>query len=257
MPLALAIVEGRPPPVKELRPDIDPALADVIERAMSPDPLRRFGSADVMRRALNGEKVALVTPVPAIAHARSPRATSFSPLQTSPAVTAVSPASVKRSSRRPLEVAGSAALLVAMALAVLAFTSNPSSTTPTTAPGNFGVSTPAPSPIGLTEIPPSTAPTAPPSPVPVVVLVEAEQPSSPTRTAEKATPREFRDIGNSFIGGGPGNSGNENGYGTVNGGTDKGSVNGASSAGDKKTGNGNRGGNKGHANGNGGNGKPK
>ena len=73
MPLAHAIVEGRPPPLKELRPDIDPALADVIERAMSPDPLRRFGSADAMRRALIGEKIALVSPVPAIAHRRSPR----------------------------------------------------------------------------------------------------------------------------------------------------------------------------------------
>ena len=69
MPLAHAIIEGRPPPLKELRPDIDPALADVIERAMSPDPLRRFGSADAMRRALSGEKIALVSPVPAIAHA--------------------------------------------------------------------------------------------------------------------------------------------------------------------------------------------
>ena len=73
MPLAHAIVEGRPPPLKELRPDIDPALADVIERAMSPDPLRRFGSADAMRRALIGEEIALVSPVPAIAHGRSPR----------------------------------------------------------------------------------------------------------------------------------------------------------------------------------------
>ena len=56
MPLAHAIVEGRPPPVRELRPDIDPALADVIERAMSPDPLRRFGSADAMRRGFERRK---------------------------------------------------------------------------------------------------------------------------------------------------------------------------------------------------------
>jgi hypothetical protein len=249
--------------VKNLCPDVDPALADVIERAMSPDPLRRFGSADAMRRALNGEKVALVSAVPAVAQARSPAVTTISSLQSPPAVTAVSPVSVKRSSRRPLEVAGSAALLGAMALAVLAFTSNSTSTTPATAPEDFSVSTPAPSPIGLTEIPPTTAPTVPPSPVPVVVLAEAEQPSSPTRTAEKATPREFRDIGNSFIGGGPGNSGgNGNGHGGASRGNDNGKGNGnitrTRGVGDRETGNASNGnGKNGNANGNRGNGKPK
>ncbi len=263
MPLAHAIIEGRPPPVKELRPDIDPALADVIERAMSPDPLRRFGSADAMRRALIGEKIALVSPVPAIAHGRSPRVSRISRLQSSPAVTAMSPASVKRSPRRALEVVGSAVLLGAMALAVLAFTSNPSSTTRATAPGDFSVSTPVPSPIGVTEVPRSTAPTLPPSPVPVVVLAEAEPPS-PTRAVEQATPRELRGTGSSSSGaGGSGNSSNGNGYGNVSHGNDNGSINGAKGLGDRKNGNGNNGhgnngnGNNGHANGNRGNDKPK
>jgi serine/threonine-protein kinase len=256
MPLAHAIIEGRPPPVKELRPDIDPALGDVIERAMSPDPLRRFGSADAMRRALNGEKIALVSPVPAIARGRSPRVFGISPLQSSPAVTAVSATSVKRSPRRELKVAGSAALLGAMALTVFAFTSNPSSPIPATAPGNFSVSTPAPSPIGVTEVPRSIAQTVPPSPVPVVVLAEVEQPS-PTRTVEKATPRELRDAVNNFIGGGSGNSSNGNGHADVSRGTDNGNINGARGAGEKKTGNGNANGNNGHANGNKRNVKPK
>lgn len=252
MPLALAIIEGRPPPVKELRPDIDPALADVIERAMSPDPLRRFGSADAMRRALIGEKIALASPAPAIAHRRSPRVLRISRHRSSPAVPAVSAASVKRSPRLTLNVAGSAALLGAMALAVLAFTSNTSSTTAATAPGNFSVSTPAPSPIGVTEVPQAPAATVPPSPVPVVVLAEVERPS-PTRTIEKATPREIRDIGNSFIGGGPGDGSRD-----FSPGTGSGNVNGARDVRDKKPGNGNNGnGNKGHANGNNGNGKPK
>jgi serine/threonine-protein kinase len=255
MPLAQAIIECSPPPVNELRPDIEPTLADVIERAMSPDPLRRFGSADVMRRALNGEKIAVVSHVPAIARRRSPRVFGNSRLQSSPAVSAVSVASVKRSPRLTLNVAGSAALLGAMALAVLAFTSNTSSTTPATAPGTFSVSTPAPSPIGVTEVPPAPAPTGFPSPVPVVVLAEVERPST-TRTIEKATPREIRDIGNSFIGGGPRNTSN----GNVSPGTDNGNINGARDVGDKKPGNGNNGngnGNKSHANGNNGNGKPK
>ncbi|WNG90635.1 serine/threonine-protein kinase [Mycobacterium sp. ITM-2016-00318] len=256
MPLALAIIEGRPPPVKELRPDIDPSLADVIERAMSPDPLRRFGSADAMRRALNGEKIALVSPVPALAHSQSPRMLRISRLQSPPAVTAVSPASVKRSPRRALEVVGSAVLLGAMALAVLAFTSNSSSTTPATAPGTFSVSTPGPSPIGLTEVPRSTAPTVPAAPVPVVVLAEVEQ-ASPTRTVEKAMPRELRDTINNFIGAGSGNSDNGNGFGNVRRGNDNGNIDGARRVGDTKGGTGNANGNNGHVNGNRGNGNPK
>ena len=218
---------------------------------MSPDPLRRFGSADAMRRALIGEKIALVSPVPAIAHGRSPRVLRISTPQSSPVVTAVSAASVKRSPGRALKVAGSGVLLGAMALAVLAFTSNPSSTTPTTAPGNFSVSTPVPSPIGVTEVPQSTAPTVPPSPVPVVVLVEAEQPS-PTRVVETSEPPEttpHRVAASSVAA----QATAANGYGTVSRGDDNGNTNGARGAGDRKTGNGNNGNGTettGHANGN-------
>lgn len=249
MPLAHAIIEGRPLPLKDLRPDIDPVLADVIERAMSPDPLRRFGSADAMRRALDGDTTALVSPVPAIAHGRSPRVFGVR-RKSSAVVNAVPAASVKRSPERVLKVAGSGVLLGAMALAVLALTSNPLSTTPTTAPETFSVSTPVPSPIGVTEVPLSTAPTVPPSPVPVVVLVEAEQPS-PTRVVEVARPPELRRTG-SFSGGGSGGSASGNGSGSVSRGDENGIINGARGAGDRKTGNGNNG--NGNANGNGGNG---
>jgi len=260
MPLAHAIVEGRPLPLKDLRPDIDPELADVIERAMSPDPLRRFGSADAMRRALDRESIALVSPVPPIAHARSPRVLGVR-RKSSPTVKAVPAASVKRSPERVLKVAGSGVLLGAMALVVFALTSNPSSTTPTTAPETFSVSTPVPSPVGATEVPPATAPTVPPSPAPVVVLVEAEQPSA-TRVVEVARPPELRRTGSSS-GGGSANSGSGNGHGSASRGDENGNVNGAGRAGDRKAGNGNNGngnnghGNNGNANGNGGNGKPK
>jgi serine/threonine protein kinase len=256
MPLAHAIVEGRPPPLKELRADIDPLLADVIERAMSPDPLRRFGSADAMRKALLGERVAPASPVPAIAHERSPRVWRVR-RKSSPVVAAVSGASVDRSPGRALKVAGSGVLLGAMALAVLAFSSNPSSTTPTTAPDSFSVSTPVPSTIVVTEVLRPTAPTVPPAPVPVVVLAEAEEPS-PTREVEQARPTEFRRTGSSSGGGGSGNSSNGNGYPNVSRGDENGNINGARGAGDRKPGSGNTGnGNNGNANGNSGNGKPK
>ncbi|MCW2625335.1 serine/threonine-protein kinase [Mycobacterium sp.] len=52
--LARAVADVTPPPVAVLRPDVDPALAAVIERAMAREPHRRFGSANEMRAALAG-----------------------------------------------------------------------------------------------------------------------------------------------------------------------------------------------------------
>ena len=52
--LARAVAEDNPPPLAALRPDVDPALATVIGRAMAREPAWRFGSADEMRAALAG-----------------------------------------------------------------------------------------------------------------------------------------------------------------------------------------------------------
>ena len=52
--LAQAILHDRLPPVGVLRPDVDPALAAVVERAMARDPRMRFPSAGAMRGALMG-----------------------------------------------------------------------------------------------------------------------------------------------------------------------------------------------------------
>jgi serine/threonine protein kinase len=60
--LARAIAMDTPPPLAALRPDVDPALAAVIERAMARDAAGRFGSADEMRAALAGRISALVRP---------------------------------------------------------------------------------------------------------------------------------------------------------------------------------------------------
>jgi serine/threonine protein kinase len=60
--LARAIAEDTPPPLAALRPDIDPALAAVIERAMAREPRLRFGSADEMRAALAGRSGPLARP---------------------------------------------------------------------------------------------------------------------------------------------------------------------------------------------------
>lgn len=52
--LASAILHEIPPPIRALRPDVDPSLAAVLEQAMARDPALRFPSAVAMRAALSG-----------------------------------------------------------------------------------------------------------------------------------------------------------------------------------------------------------
>ena len=50
--LLFAIQQGAPPPLAELRPDLEPKLVEVIERAMRTDASERFQSAEDMAEAL-------------------------------------------------------------------------------------------------------------------------------------------------------------------------------------------------------------
>jgi serine/threonine-protein kinase len=50
--LALAIEQGEVTPLAQVRPDVDGAMTATVERAMAPDPARRFGSANEMAAAL-------------------------------------------------------------------------------------------------------------------------------------------------------------------------------------------------------------
>jgi serine/threonine-protein kinase len=50
--LLFAIQQGKPKPLAELRPDLDPSLVQVISRAMATDPDARFQSAEEMAEAL-------------------------------------------------------------------------------------------------------------------------------------------------------------------------------------------------------------
>ncbi|ADT97738.1 MULTISPECIES: serine/threonine-protein kinase [Mycolicibacterium] len=51
--LADAIAAGRLAPLTSVRPDVDPALAATIERAIARDPRWRFATAEQMRRSLD------------------------------------------------------------------------------------------------------------------------------------------------------------------------------------------------------------
>ncbi len=67
--LVRAISEHRLPPLSSLRPDLDPALASVVDRAMAPNPAHRFPDAQAMRAALAGGRPptrVLEVPPPAV-----------------------------------------------------------------------------------------------------------------------------------------------------------------------------------------------
>ena len=185
-PLARAIIEDDPPPVAALRPDVDPQLADVVGRAMSRDPSRRFHSAEAMWQALQGVKVrnAELWPAPAHTPGRrpptlvNPQRGNWSEATTAPPTT---PGGHRPKMAR--RVAGSAALLGAMAVAAVAFTLDSSPATLPTAPEPVSVSTPVPVPISAaTPVPAPVSVAAVPSPV-----VESPPPSA---VIEQATQQE-------------------------------------------------------------------
>jgi serine/threonine-protein kinase len=188
-PLAHAIVEGQPPPVAGLRPDADPRLVEVIEAAMSPDPSRRFRSADAMWAALGGGGVGPTGPVPVGPQGR-PATRVLDTQQFPPSVTyALPPQRRRRLSKRTRTVAGAAAVLGALAITALAFALDPSSTTPP--------STPEPAGATSTSVAPPVLPPVVPAPV-------VETPVT-TPVVQQAPPPENPGKGNGNNGKGNGN----------------------------------------------------
>lgn len=74
--LARAILAGGAPPLSEVRPDVDPALASTVEKAMAHDPAHRFGDAAAMRNAILGNAGRVTAPPPMVA---PPRTMAFAP----------------------------------------------------------------------------------------------------------------------------------------------------------------------------------
>jgi serine/threonine-protein kinase len=169
-PLARAIAELDPPPLVHLRPDVDPRLAEVIVRAMSKDPLRRFCSADDMRSALGGKDFHLLMAGSGTAHGmgsqvRPPTRALTASVVAQPSVTvALKAGNGGKRSTRTRKVAGVAAVAGAAALAAMAFAVDSSTTRLPTAPEPVSVSTTQPS-VAVVA-PPVVAP--PPAPSPVI-----------------------------------------------------------------------------------------
>ena len=143
MPLARAILAGRPTPLAELRPDVDAGLIDVIERAMSQDPSRRFRSADEMRGALTSSRQ----------HSTPGSVRSVRESARSLPVAAGSVRSPRRPVKRAPRLVGSAAFVGVAAAMALPFVLEAPPTAPASESDTLRMSTPAPTPIVVTAPP--------------------------------------------------------------------------------------------------------
>jgi serine/threonine-protein kinase len=152
--LARAVSEDTPAPLAVLRPDVDQALAVVIDRAVAREPGWRFGSADEMRAALVGGVGPVMRPPTRVLAAPLPEPTTM-----------VVPARRKRS-RWWLLAAGVIAVLVA----AIAFIVDSASRT----------AVPEPVTTSTTVAPPPTTSVLPTTTTPVLV----EEPPPPKKRGE-------------------------------------------------------------------------
>jgi serine/threonine-protein kinase len=142
--LARAVAEDMPPPLAVPRPDVDPALAAVIERAMAREPHRRFGSANEMLAALAGRNGPPVV-------ARPP--TRVLPVPLPDPATMVVP--TRRN--RPRLLLALVAAVVAVLVAVVAFIVDSASRPAVVEPATTSTSVPPPVTTSV-QPPPTTTP---------------------------------------------------------------------------------------------------
>ena len=146
--LARAVAQETPPPLSSLRPDVDPALASVIERAMARDPGWWFGSAEEMRAALTGRLPAPVRPATRVLAVPLPET-----------ATMVVPTARRGRSRWYV---GLAAAVIAVLVAAIAFIADSASHPAVPEPAGTSTSLPAPT----TSLPPPPPTTSLPPPPP-------------------------------------------------------------------------------------------
>src|SRR5688572_27221009 len=123
---AFAIQHGEVEPLASVRPDVDPTMAEVVERAMRRDPDERFGSASEMAAALGVAPPAggldPTVAVPVAAGAAASAAAADSPPTQVGGAPVVVPAPMGRALRRlpVLPIAAAGALLVLVILLLIA-----------------------------------------------------------------------------------------------------------------------------------------
>ena len=176
MGLLRAVEAQDPVPLSEARPGLDPSLVAIVERAMDPDPSRRFASAAVMAAALRGQPVPPAGAVAADPAAAATSVISHTRVLTSPVGAAAggrieprraaAPAAVAAARARPRlgPTAVAAVLLVVAMVVIVALATrggeppNPATTVPTT---RVEVTV---APVTVTVAPTTVAPVRPTAP---------------------------------------------------------------------------------------------
>jgi serine/threonine-protein kinase len=136
--LTHAVLRGDRVPLQAVRPDVDPSLVAVVERAMARDPRERFGSAEAMSAALAAPGL------------RPPTMVLDEPLVPQ---TYVPPLPSPRSTSRRKRMLAAAAVVVAVPVTALAFALDGPSSQPA-AP--ISTSTSVPPPVTTSQLPPPT-----------------------------------------------------------------------------------------------------
>jgi serine/threonine protein kinase len=150
--LTYAVLQGDPIPLRTIRPDADPRLVAVVERAMSRDPRGRFANAEEMRVALFGQPgwpvvtdAGLEPRPPTKVLDGPPVPPTYIPL----------PAAPRLKGRRKWVLAA-AAVLVALPVTGLALALDGPSSQPD--PTSISTSTSVPPPVTSSPLPPPTTP---------------------------------------------------------------------------------------------------
>jgi serine/threonine protein kinase len=151
--LARAIMDDRPPAITELRPDVAPLMASVVQRAMARHPEQRFASARHMRAALSGDMTAMMP-----AGTRPPTMVLTSPLPPPPTV--VAPRRRRFTRNQKLIAAMAALLTIAVAAVAFALDTASQRSVPET-PAVTSSSLAPPPPVSITPV--TSLPTRPPA----------------------------------------------------------------------------------------------
>ncbi|KKO60740.1 protein kinase domain-containing protein [Mycolicibacterium obuense] len=167
--LARAIVDTPPPPLAEVRSDVDPVLAAVITRGMARDPAHRFASADHMRAALAGDPAALAPPPPVAAAPRPATRVMAAPLPPTAGYPPPAPVRALPGRRNPRRyVLAGAAIVAAFVVSALALALDPfgSSPSPASVSTSTSVTPPPTTPSSVTPVTSAPAPVVAPPPPP-------------------------------------------------------------------------------------------
>jgi serine/threonine protein kinase len=160
--LARAIMDEPPPSIASVRPDVEPAVAGAIDRAMAREPHHRFPQAAAMRAALNGGTVPPML--------RPPTRVLDEPLPPS-ATYALPPPPRRRMNSTTRNALVGTGVVAALAVSALAFVMDPSSPAPAAEPVSTSTPVAPPPPPPVPPLTPVSA-VAPPQPEPVIVNPE-------------------------------------------------------------------------------------